>query len=80
MSVNLNEVPMWCSQKVLPLSYDDSLSYYEVLCKLTSKMNEVIETLNDELETMIKEQIDKLFINAVYDASTETLVLSLEMR
>lgn len=24
----------WC-QKALPLVYDDSLSYYEVLCKLT---------------------------------------------
>lgn len=31
----------WC-QKVLPLVYDDSLSYYEVLCKLTDYMNVVI--------------------------------------
>lgn len=28
----------WC-QKVLPLTYDDSLSYYEVLCKLTHYVN-----------------------------------------
>lgn len=28
----------WC-QKVLPLVYDDSLSYYEVLCKLTTYVN-----------------------------------------
>ena len=28
-------------QKVLPLVYDDSLSYYEVLCKAISKMNEI---------------------------------------
>ena len=34
-------------QKVLPLVYDDSLSYYEVLCKLRAKINEVIETFND---------------------------------
>ena len=33
--------------KVLPTVYDDSLSYYEVLCKLRAKINEVIETLND---------------------------------
>ncbi len=32
----------WC-QKVLPLVYDDSLSYYEVLCKLTEYMNVVID-------------------------------------
>ena len=35
------------SQKVLPVVYDDSLSYYEVLGKLTQKINEIIE--NDNL-------------------------------
>lgn len=32
----------WC-QKVLPLVYDESLSYYEVLCKVRDKLNELIE-------------------------------------
>ena len=39
--------------KVLPLVYDDSLSYYEQLCKLTSAMNDVIEDINtipDQIE------------------------------
>ena len=36
----------WC-QKVLPLVYDDSLSYYEVLCKIQSKLNEVINNQNN---------------------------------
>lgn len=31
----------WC-QKVLPLVYDESLSYYEVLCKVRDKLNELI--------------------------------------
>lgn len=35
----------WC-QKVLPLVYDDSLSYYEILCKLKAKINEIIEWIN----------------------------------
>lgn len=35
----------WC-QKVIPLIYDDSLSYYEVLCKLKVKLNEVIASQN----------------------------------
>lgn len=38
----------WC-QKVLPLVYDDSLSYYEILCKLKAKINEIIDALNDLL-------------------------------
>ncbi len=30
-------------QRILPAVYDDSLSYYEVLCRVTAKLNEVIE-------------------------------------
>lgn len=37
--------PNWQCVKVLPTVYDDSLSYYEVLGKITLKVNEVIETL-----------------------------------
>lgn len=33
-------------QKVLPAVYDDSLSYYELVCKIQAKLNEVIEKLN----------------------------------
>lgn len=32
--------------KILPLVYDDSLSYYEVLAKLTAKINEVISEVS----------------------------------
>ena len=33
----------WC-QKVLPLVYDNSLSYYETLCKVVDYINNLIET------------------------------------
>ena len=33
----------WC-QKVLPLVYDDSLSYYEVLCKVVDYINKLIDS------------------------------------
>lgn len=33
----------WC-QSVLPLVYDDSLSYYEVLCKVVEYINKLIDT------------------------------------
>ena len=38
----ISKVHGWC-HKILPLVYDDSLSYYEVLCKLRAKINEIIE-------------------------------------
>lgn len=35
----------WC-QKVLPLVYDESLSYYEVLCKVVDYLNHMIKDTN----------------------------------
>ena len=40
---NMDKVFIPCCAKIQPLSYDDSLSYYEQLCKLTNKMNEIVE-------------------------------------
>lgn len=59
----LRHFRFWC-QKVLPLVYDDSLSYYEVLCKVVNYINNMIDDLkkqNEEtesLEAAIKELQD----------------------
>lgn len=39
---NLSPFRFWC-QKVLPLVYDDSLSYYEILCKVVDYLNKTME-------------------------------------
>ena len=61
----------WC-QKVLPLVYDDSLSYYELLCKVVKYLDEVISNLNstnenfEELVKMygeLKSYVDNYFAN-----------------
>ena len=44
----------WC-MKVLPLVYDDSLSYYEVLCKVVKYINDLITS-----DREIVGEIDKL--------------------
>lgn len=46
----------WC-RKILPLVYDDSISYYEVLCKLTEYIQKLIDQMGDydNLETEIQE-------------------------
>lgn len=36
----------WC-QLVLPAVFDDSLSYYELVCKVSDKLNEVIDANNE---------------------------------
>lgn len=39
---NLQHFRFWC-QKILPLVYDDSLSYYEILCKVVDYINKLID-------------------------------------
>lgn len=44
----------WC-QKVLPLVYDDSLSYYELLCKVVDYLNKTMEDvdhMNTDMDTL----------------------------
>lgn len=50
----LSAFRFWC-QKVLPLVYDDSLSYYEVLCKVVDYINNIIENqkaISDDVEQL----------------------------
>lgn len=57
----LTPFAFWC-QKVMPAVLDDSLSFYEVLCKLTAKLNDAIETINghSELIKTMQSEIDAL--------------------
>ena len=52
----MNKLRYWC-YKILPLVYDDSLSYYEVLCKLREKINEMIEAI-DDIPSVVKEYLE----------------------
>lgn len=52
----LKNFKFWC-YKILPLVYDDSLSYYEVLCKVVNYINQLIEqdkVFADELDSLKK--------------------------
>ena len=66
------------SQKVLPLVYDDSLSYYEVLCKLRDKINELIGFIDENIEAMVREVVEKYFAEITYTESTQTINFILE--
>ena len=54
---DLKRFRFWC-YKVLPLVYDDSLSYYEVLCKVVDYINKLIEqdkVFGDEIGELQRE-------------------------
>lgn len=52
---DIDKLRFW-SHKIIPLVYDDSMSYYEVLCKVAKKLNEVIENV-DKIPEYIAELI-----------------------
>ena len=78
--MNMKPFRFW-SQKILPLVYDDSLSYYEVLCKLTTKINEMIEFINEgisnEVKKYVRDIINKLIILYTYDSDNTRLIFGI---
>lgn len=70
----------WC-QKVLPLVYDDSLSYYEVLCKVSEKINELVENnknLPDYIEEEIKLQLSDTNLEKIVGSYLTDFVLNVK--
>lgn len=81
----------WC-QKVLPLVYDDSLSYYELLCKVVEQLNKVSEDLNymgEDVKTLydfvnnyfknldVSEEINTKLDNMVLDGTFANVITPL---
>ena len=56
---NLEHFRFWC-QKILPLVYDDSLSYYEILCKVVDYINKLIDDDKAIIENVneLKNELD----------------------
>ena len=76
----------WC-QKVLPLVYDDSLSYYELLCKVVDYLNKTmsdVETLHgdvtnihtayEELQNYVNNYFSTLDVQQEIDNKLDELV------
>ena len=62
---------------MLPLVYDNSLSYYEVLCKVVDYLNKIIDTLeswDEDLKDYVDQRIDSLtqdWLKTVYNILNE---------
>ena len=75
----------WC-QKVLPLTYDDSLSYYELLCKMVNYLNDTITNVDmvgadmekvydayNQLQNYVNTYYDNLDAQALVDVKLDTM-------
>lgn len=81
----LKSFRFWC-QNVLPVVYEDSLSYYEVLCKVVNYINNLIKTdqelfddidsLRADLEVVQKwiDNFDASYAEKIIDEAIATMV------
>lgn len=80
MALDKNSWGLRGTQSILPLVFDDSMSYYEAVSRLVSTVNQLIMLINGSVDKSLKEYIDERFdnlmINAIYDASTETIIFA----
>ena len=68
----IKELRFWV-QKVLPLVYDDSLSYMELLNRVCFKLNEVIDLANG-IDESITQQVNDIMNEWVEDGTFEELI------
>lgn len=68
---SINPFPYWKWNKVLPAVYDDSLSQYEILCKLLHVVNTIIDSTNstgeqvEQLTQLVQQLIDGQFPSGI---------------
>lgn len=62
----LNTMRFYC-QPILPLVYDESMSYYETLCKVVGQLNTTGETVNKLNEGLTNEISDRQAADAALD-------------
>lgn len=62
----LNTMSFYC-QPVLPLVYDESMSYYETLCKVVGQLNTTGETVNKLNEGLTNEIADRQAADTALD-------------
>lgn len=76
---NLRPFKAWC-QKVLPLVYDESLSYYEQLCKVVDYLNKTMENVNElgsafnDLKNFVDNYFDNLDVQEEINNKLDEMV------
>lgn len=68
----LNTMRFYC-QPILPLVYDESMSYYETLCKVVGQLNTTGETVNKLNKGLTKEIADRQAADMALDDRLKTI-------
>lgn len=71
----------WCkAYGITPTEYDnESLSYYQVLCKVLSRLTELEKIFTCETSEKVLEILDSVLGNATYDKENNKIIFSYEI-
>lgn len=72
-TVNMLSTMRFYCQPILPLVYDESMSYYETLCKVVGLLNTTGETVNKLNEGLTNEIADRQAADAALDERLKTV-------
>jgi parallel beta helix pectate lyase-like protein len=73
MANQVGNLQYWV-QQTIPMVYDDSLSFYELLNKVVIKLNEVIDQSNDYFSKDITEVVEQIMIEWKDDGTLEEII------
>lgn len=65
--------------KVLPSTYDDSLSYYEQILKLNKRVIDLEAIINGDNTEIIKNLLNECIFRCTYDEPNERLIFGYEV-
>lgn len=71
----INNIKVCCVQKVIPLAFDESLSYLEMLCGMLEKLNETITEVNRVSEIVNNIDVNFDEINRKINLINEELII-----
>jgi hypothetical protein len=79
--MHCNNYNDWCKiYGITPTEYDnESLSYYQVLCKVLSRLTELEKIFTCETSEKVLEILDSVLGNATYDKENNKIIFSYEI-
>lgn len=74
----IKPIIMGCLNCHTPQVYGKGMSYYEEMCMIIAKQNEIIEAINENMHTFLDQYFNSIMIDAIYTEETKTITLKKE--
>lgn len=74
----IEPIMMGCLNCHTPEVYGRKMTYYEEMCRIIAKQNEIIHAINENMRTYLDQYFNSIMIDAIYTEETKTITLKKE--